>query len=611
MRIKTQRRRGLVSLGALVVATLALTACSGGTPSSDGTSSAGGDSSTSQKDSVSYALPVGTGPNWILPISSPDKMATHNSAIKATMWPRLFEYNGVDGEMGWDKKASAAKSYEFSEDNLTITITLNDLNWSDGEPVTSRDVEFWYNLVRFNGEKTGGYSAGLMPDNVTAFETIDDKTFSMTMDKVYNEEFLLGNQLSLVYPMPQHVWDKTSADGEIGDFDRDAATSTEVLDYLFSQAEDMKTYATNPLWQVISGPYMVKSWSDSGLVELTANDKYTGEDKPSITNVEFLPFTSADAEMNVVRSSGVDYGYVTSSQLTNEKQFTDLGYRVEPWAGWSITYMPYNFANPEKGAFYKQLYVRQALQHAIDQETISEVVWHGAATPDYGPIPQTADSAGLSDVQKNNPYPFDTDMTTKLFTDNGWKVGSDNVLECEDAGSADGQCGEGIAAGQKADVVITTQSGSQETDNMMAEIQSSLGKAGVKVTIDSKPLDSVLTQAQECKTGTTCTWELVFFGTAGSWYFPPYATGERVFAKDTKWNAGQYDNPEAEKLVQEMAFSTDPTIAEKYSAMLATDLPVMWMPNPVYQVSVVRDGLDIANQDPGASFLPQRWSWTN
>jgi len=36
----------------------------------------------------------------------------------------------------------------------------------------------------------------------------------------------------------------------------------------------------------------------------------------------------------------------------------------------------------------------------------------------------------------------------------------------------------------------------------------------------------------------------------------------------------------------------------------------MWMPNPVYQVSVVRDGLDIAHQDPGASFLPQRWSWT-
>ncbi len=217
----------------------------------------------------------------------------------------------------------------------------------------------------------------------------------------------------------------------------------------------MKTYATNDLWKTVAGPYTVKSWSDSGLVELTANKEYTGEDKPSIENVEFLPFTSADAEMNVVRSGDVDYGYVTSSQLTNEKQFTDLGYSIEPWAGWSITYMPYNFANPEKGSFYKQLYVRQALQHAIDQETISEVVWHGAATPDYGPIPQTADSSGLSDVQKDNPYPFDLKKAEKLFTDNGWVKGSDGTLECAEAGAAEGQCGEGIAAGDKAEIVVT------------------------------------------------------------------------------------------------------------------------------------------------------------
>lgn len=57
----------------------------------------------------------------------------------------------------------------------------------------------------------------------------------------------------------------------------------------------MKTYATNELWQTVSGPYVVKSWSDSGQVELTANTKYTGEDTPSIPNVTFLPFTSADA----------------------------------------------------------------------------------------------------------------------------------------------------------------------------------------------------------------------------------------------------------------------------------------------------------------------------
>lgn len=600
----TVMRRMLVPFGIVAAAALVMTGCAG----SDGASGDG-----SEKDTVSYALPAGTGPNWILPISSPDTMATHNSAIKATMWPRLFEYNGTSGTMEWDQKASAAESYEFSEDHRSITITLADLDWSDGTPVSSRDVEFWYNLVRFNSEKTGGYSAGRIPDNITAFDIVDEKTFTLTFDAVYNEEFLLANQLSLVYPMPQHAWDKTSADGEIGDFDSEEATAVQVFDYLFTEAKDMKTYATNELWKTVSGPYTVKSWSDSGQVELTANEKYTGEDKPSIKNVTFLPFTSADAEMNVVRSGEVDYGYVTSAQLTNEAQFTDLGYRVEPWAGWSITYMPYNFANPEMGPVFDQLYIRQALQHAVDQETISEVVWHKAATPDYGPVPQTQDSAYLSPEQKDNPYPFDLDAAAGLLADHGWTAGSDGNLTCTNPGTGADQCGEGIAQGKALEIVVTTQNGSQETDNMMSEIQSSLSKIGVKMTVDAKPLDSVLTEAQSCKTegSTTCTWELVFFGTAGSWYFPAYPTGERVFAKDTKWNAGQYDNPEAENLINQMTTSTDTAIAQEYSALLAKDLPVMWMPNPVYQVSVIKDGLNVGAQDPGASFFPQRWSWTD
>jgi len=589
-----------MALGVIAAGAITLTAC-------QGTSA---DTAAGEKDTVSYALPAGTGPNWILPLSSPDTLATHNHAIKSTMWAPLFEYNGTSGKMEWDKKASAAESYEFSDDNKSITITLADLDWSDGTPVTSRDVEFWYNLARFNSEKLGGYSAGLIPDNIASFETVDDKTFTITFTQAYNQDFVLANQLTLVYPMPQHAWDKTSDDGEVGDLDREESTAIQVFDYLFDEAEDMATYESNPLWDVIDGPYQVKSWSDSGLVELTANEKYTGEDVPSIKNVKFLPFTSADAEMNVVRSGEVDYGYITSAQLQSEKQFTDLGYTITPWAGWSITYMPYNFANPTMGPVYKQLYVRQALQHAIDQESISDVIWKGAAEPGYGPIPQNPPSDFLSDEQVENPYPFDLDAASELFADHGWTPGDDGVLECTNPGTGDDQCGEGIPAGQRMSIVITTQNGSQETDNMMAEIQSSMQKIGVEVTIDSMPLDQVLTEAQSCKEGTDCSWELTFFGTAGSWYFSAYPTGERVFARDTKWNAGQYDNPEAEKLVNAMTFSADPNVAKEYSALLAKDLPVMWMPNPVYQVSVIKEGLDIGGtQDPGASFYPQRWSW--
>ncbi|WP_205903321.1 ABC transporter substrate-binding protein, partial [Pseudomonas viridiflava] len=91
-----------------------------------------------------------------------------------------------------------------------------------------------------------------------------------------------------------------------------------------------------------------------------------------------------------------------------KSSFTGKGYEVEPWTGWAITYMPYNFNNPTMGAVFKQLYARQAVQMSIDQKSLSKVVFNGTATSTYGPIPQAQESDYASDVQKSNPYPFST-----------------------------------------------------------------------------------------------------------------------------------------------------------------------------------------------------------
>src|SRR5699024_746609 len=138
-----------------------------------------------------------------------------------------------------------------------------------------------------------------------------------------------------------------------------------------------------------------------GHVKLVANDAYDGSDPAQADVVNLMPFTSSGAEVNAVRAKSVDYGYIPTSALTQKKQYTSLGYEIVPWSGWSITYMPYNFNNPEMGTVFSQLYVRQALQHAIDQETIPSVIWHGAADPGYGPVPQNPSSEFLSDVQAN------------------------------------------------------------------------------------------------------------------------------------------------------------------------------------------------------------------
>lgn len=593
------RRSLVVTAAALTSAALMLAGCS---PSSNSDSTS---ASTSDKP-VTYALMPSQGPNWIAPINPPDKMVTSNTAIHAVMWPRLIDYNGVSGRMELDKKSSAVSDYKFSDDNTSVEMTLGDLTWADnGSPVTSRDVEFAHNLITANAEEWGSYSKGAYPVNVKTFLVKDDKTFTITFDKAYNQQYILANQLALITPMPQHAWDKTSADGAIGDHDKTTDGAKAVWKFIQGQSKDIASYATNPMWQAVSGPYKVKSWSQDGSVTIVANDKYTGPDKAQITTVNFKPYTSNDAEMNDLRAKGIDYGYITASQLDSQSQFTDLGFEVVPWAGWSITYMPYNFANPTMGPVFKQLYVRQGLQSAVDQVTISEKIWKGSAKPGYGPVPQNPASDFVSEKQTNNPYPYDLTKAAAYFTDNGWTKGSDGILSCTDAA----KCGEGIAAGTKMKITFMTQNGSQETDNQMAAIKSAYSEIGVDVTIQSATLESVLTEAQKCKSGSDCSWQFVYFGTAGSWYFPAYPTGDKLFSADAKWNAGQYKNEEAFTLIDETLVSSDSSAMQKYSALLAEDLPVLWMPNPVYQVSVVNKDLNIGTQDPLGSFFPQRWSW--
>nr|BFF18597.1 hypothetical protein GCM10025730_21180 [Promicromonospora thailandica] len=382
--------------------------------------SSGADESAARTD-VNYALPANATPNWIVPLGIAGKLATHNSAIMRTLWEPLVAYDGSEGEVGRVATADLADEITFSDDSRTVTITLDDRTWSDGEPVTSADVAFWFDLVKANTDLWASYSEGRMPDNVTEVATPDEKTVELTFDKVYNPEWLQASQLTLVVPLPSHAWAKAADDDEPDPAlaeTKDGARA--IFDYLVTQSEDLGTYATNPLWQTVNGPYTLTGFTDAGQVELTRNETYDGDDAASIDTVNLLPYTSTDAEVNAVRSGAVDYGYIPTTGLDAPEQYEQLGYTVEPWAGWSITYLPYNFNHPELGPVYRQLYVRQALQHLVDQEQISEVIWKGAALPGYGPVPQNPESDFLSAEQKDNPYPFDPEAATALLADHGW-----------------------------------------------------------------------------------------------------------------------------------------------------------------------------------------------
>ena len=585
----------VVSAGALLLA-----GCSGT-----------GGSSSASSDSVNYALPANFTPNWILPIGTAAHLNTNNSSISDSLWERLVAYDGSTGKIAWNKQASIATAADFASDGRSVNITLGKRTWSDGKPITSRDVEFWFNLIKANKEDWAGYNPGKAPDNWTSLKTVDDRHFTITFDKAYNAQWMLANELNDIHPLPQHAWDRTSATAAVSDADRTAAGAKQVWTYLNNAAKNISGYEKDTLWRTISGPYSVKSFSTSGKVVLAANKKYDGGDKPDIATVNLLPFTTADAEKNALRSGSVDYGYIEATDLDQKDSFTAQGYSVKPWSGWAITYMPYNFNNPSMGAVFKQLYARQAVQRSIDQASLAKVIFNGTAVPGYGPIPQGQSSDFLSPTQKNNPYPFSTTAARALLTGHGWSE-QGGVMVCTDPGTGATQCGEGVDKGTEFAMQVLSQSGSTVTDNMMSAIQSSLEKTGIKFTIKTAPVNSVLSQTPPCTASESiCKWQLSYFGTAGSWYFSAFPTGDSLFQTKGGSNFGNYSNPAVDQLIAASTTSNSPQAVQDYSAALAKDLPVIWLPEPDYQISVVKEGLGGFSQDSLANFHPAQWKWNS
>ncbi|MET9553415.1 peptide ABC transporter substrate-binding protein [Streptomyces sp. NPDC006645] len=594
-------RRWALVAGAAATAGALLAGCSGG-----GTSSSGSGSS----DTINYALPANFTPNWILPVGTAAHLNTNNSSISQSLWEPLIAYDGSTGTVGWNKKNSLATAAEFAEDSKSVTITLGDRHWSDGKQITSRDMEFWFNLVKANKAEWASYSPGKAPDNWTSLKVVDPTHFTLTFDQAYNQQWMLANQLSMIRVMPQHVWDKTSDSGAVADHDRTPAGAKQVWTYLNNSAKKISGYATDPLWKTVSGPYTIKSFSTAGKVVLTANAKYDGGGKASIKTVNLLPFTTTDAEENALRAGTVDYGYINATNLSQKSSFAAKGYTVKPWSGWAITYMPYNFNNPTMGPVFKQLYARQAIQMSVDQATLAKVVFNGTAVPTYGPIPQGQSSSFVSPEQKKNPYPFSTSKAKQLLSDHGWTE-QGGTMVCTTPGTGDNQCGAGVDKGTKFQMQVLSQSGSTVTDNMMSALQSSFAKSGIGFSIKTAPVNSVLAQSGQCEPNDPgCKWQLSFFGTAGSWYFPAYPSGDALFATGGGSNFGNYSNPAVDKLITQTTTSASDEAVQKYSAALAKDLPVIWLPEPDYQVSVVKNGLGGFAQDSLANFHPAMWKWT-
>ncbi|WFE73363.1 ABC transporter substrate-binding protein [Roseinatronobacter sp. S2] len=128
---------------------------------------------------------------------------------------RTIGYDGlIEYDVDWSGfEPAAAESFEVSDDATTYTFNLREgMKWSDGEPVTTADVEYWYEHELLN-ETLYPVVPGFMQTSagVAELEIIDETTFRFIFEE---PKGLFLDELARIAWMPtaRHYGEQFHAD---------------------------------------------------------------------------------------------------------------------------------------------------------------------------------------------------------------------------------------------------------------------------------------------------------------------------------------------------------------------------------------------------------------
>jgi peptide/nickel transport system substrate-binding protein len=595
-------RRGAVVVGTSAV--LALAACS----SSGGNTTTPSGSSATSGGIVTFAESAGYAPTWILPFYSGAFFTIQEQGwFESLMWPPLFnQANGASPTVNYAQ--SLGNPPVYSNNGTVVTVSIKHWKWSDGVPVTSRDLMFWLNLLKANKSQWADYTPKQFPDNVTSIKVLSPYSIQMKLDKPYGPNFFTGNELSQITPIPQHAWDKTSANGKVGNYDETPAGARAVMAFLQSQSKDLKTYATNPLWQTVDGPWKLSGYTLTGKVTFVPNKNYSGPAKPKVSEFVEVPFTSQDAEYNALRAGALTVGYLPPSDYTTVSEIKAEGYNVAPWKVYGFNSLFINFNNPTVGPAFRQLYIRQALQDLVDQNLQISKVYSGYAQPDYGMV---VNGPASEQGAEPNAYPYNPAAASALLKAHGWAVHPGGTTTCAHPGTAANECGAGIKAGFPLTFNLLIYSGALQQEIAMTSYKTVAATVGVDIKLVNNV--NVFAASPACTAGqSACSWQLADWG--GGVYTPPNGYPVEAGYTDCGGNNNHenYCDPAQDKLdaaaAGGSATQADYNAWEKYVSL---QLPMLWQPNADFEVLAVKSNLSgPIPANTTLSVFPESWYFT-
>jgi peptide/nickel transport system substrate-binding protein len=616
--------------GAAALLAVGIAACSSSSsPTSGGTSpSASSTAAAAPGGTATVGLPAGVTLNYIwpfVPLSNANEYNTEQ--FQELMYRPLYMFGNNGNSVSVNYPLSPANAPVYSADGKTVTINMKGWKWSDGEAVNASDVVFWLNMMNAEPNNYYGIVPGLLPYNLASYSATGPNTVVLHLKAPVSSIWFTYNQLAEITPMPA-AWDVTSASAAAGSGGCATDTAADkwakcaaVYKFMAAQAQNAKTYATNPVWGVVDGPWKLSSYSTASSGPVTGfvpNTAYSGTPKPQLAGFTYYAYTDDSTEYTALKTGQLDVGQVpdqdlapvSGSQVLPSTNPLGSAYNLESWYQYSIEYYEINLNNPSLGPAFKQLYVRQALQELVDQEGMAKTVQRGYAYPTTGGVPNQPTNQWTPAIQNSNsgqgPYPFSVANATTLLTSHGWKnVGG--AMTCE----TPSLCGAGVTAGTKLAITMDYATGVTYFQQEVAILKSDMGQAGIQLNLVPQSFNTIIAESQPCTAKqAACKWQALNFG---GWNFngPGYEpTGEPLYQTGATSNAGSYSDPQMDSLINLTHTSNSLSVFQQYATFTAQQLPgVIYMPN-YYNIMAVTSKLANVGFNPLATVLPEYWYFT-
>ncbi|MBX5464467.1 MAG: ABC transporter substrate-binding protein [Clostridia bacterium] len=341
------RRLGRTGLVAVALAALLLAGCGGGSSSSSGNAGSSGGTGQQQSTGAGTASSQAGGTITIGINADPPNLDPAGSTalvdryVQNSIFDKLYD---VDANLKV-VPVLAASLPEISADGKTYTIHLRQgIQFTDGTPFNADAVVF--NLKRYMSPDSARHSELSFVSDV---QKVDDYTVRIVLSKPFSP---------LLYTL-------TDRAGMMG-----------------SPAAIQKEGANFGQHPVGTGPFMFESRIKGDQIVLVRNPHYWQKGLPKADKVVWKVVTDDNVKVVNLKAGQLDIIDTVPAQSVGDLQ-SNSAFRVDIGPGLGFQGLYLNVQQPP----FNNVYLRRAVDLAIDRAALVKVVFGQTADPGYGPFP--------------------------------------------------------------------------------------------------------------------------------------------------------------------------------------------------------------------------------